>query len=317
MKTGRQWTRYIGPVLGLGLFIAAVFVLRQMLKEYPPSAILKEIHSLSSKRLLLAGALMVLSYFVLSLYDVLALRHLGIKLPFRRAAFAGFVGFAFSNSVGYSTLSGGAVRYRFYSGWGLSGLDTTLVILFNGVTLGLGACTLAGICLLFDPVGLPQLARLGQHANQIAGGLALTVAPVYLGACLLFRRPIRLRGLCFTAPKFKIGAQQTLLACIDLSLAAAVLYFLIPHSDRLPFSQFLSAFVLAIVAGIISQLPGGLGVFETALFMLLPDTVSKSAVLGGLVAYRGVYHLVPLATAAALLGGHELLARFFWSSPRE
>lgn len=41
-------------------------------------------------------------------------------------------------------LSGGTVRYRLYSGWGLSALEIGKMIIFNGLTFILGFLSVGG-----------------------------------------------------------------------------------------------------------------------------------------------------------------------------
>jgi uncharacterized membrane protein YbhN (UPF0104 family) len=59
----------------------------------------------------------------------------------------------------------------------------------------------------------------------------------------------------------------------------------------------------------ISQVPGGLGVFETVVLMLLPATIPAPTALGALLAYRAIYYLLPLLLAAVGFGLHEMWLR--------
>lgn len=66
---------------------------------------------------------------------------------------------------------------------------------------------------------------------------------------------------------------------------------------------------LAQIAGIISNVPGGLGVFETVLMLLLAPAVEADGLLGSLLVYRVIYYLTPLLMGVVLLGGYELYQR--------
>src|SRR5207244_3344284 len=94
------------------------------------------------------------------------------------------------------------------------------------------------------------------------------------------------------------------------TIAAAVLYILLPDQLPLPFIRFLGIFLLAQVAGVVSNVPGGLGVFEAVCLVFLAPYYSASQILGALVAFRCTYYLLPLFEAPrffATLGGAALL----------
>jgi phosphatidylglycerol lysyltransferase len=93
-------------------------------------------------------------------------------------------------------------------------------------------------------------------------------------------------------------------------MAAGVLYILLPSSQINMFA-FLAVFLLAQVAGIISQVPGGLGVFESIMILFLSTTLSADLVLGALIAYRGLYYILPFIAGALLLAYEE------WKAKRE
>jgi uncharacterized membrane protein YbhN (UPF0104 family) len=94
-------------------------------------------------------------------------------------------------------------------------------------------------------------------------------------------------------------------ATVDWLLAASVLFSLLPRTLGISYPAFVALFLVAYVAGIASNVPAGLGVFETVFLLLLPESASDAAVLGSLVAYRALYYLLPLVVALALLGAHE------------
>ena len=98
------------------------------------------------------------SYLLLTGYDTLGLRYARHALPYRRTALASFVGYAFCNTVGYSLVSGGSVRLRLYSGWGLSTLAITKVIAFCSVTFWLGFMAVGGVVFVAEPLAVPALA---------------------------------------------------------------------------------------------------------------------------------------------------------------
>src|SRR6478672_11406128 len=121
-------------------------------------------------------------------------------------------------------------------------------------------------------------------------------------------RPIRLFGYRLHLPRPRTAVAQILLSVADLSLVAAVLYSCLPHASSVGYPHVLAVFVLAFVAGLISHVPGGLGVFDAVVLVGLSTRLPADQILAGLLAFRVVYHLIPLVSAGALFGAVEVLA---------
>ena len=119
--------------------------------------------------------------------------------------------------------------------------------------------------------------------------------------------PLRWRKIVIPVPSGRIAFAQIGVACADLLCAAGVLYVLLPQQAEIGFAAFAGLFLIAIAAGIISNVPGGVGVFESVLLLLF-RSVPADHLLGALLAYRLIYYLTPFAVALALLGVHELWA---------
>src|SRR5262249_38168200 len=136
--------------------------------------------------------------------------------------------------------------------------------------------------------------------------LALAVYLTYSTA----RRGRRVTAFGFelAIPPLRLTAAQIGISMLDWLLAAAVLYALLPH-DGLSFGHLLGAYMLSTILGLISNVPGGLGVFDTAIVVLLRRYLPPDAILGCVLAYRILYYLVPMGVALALFAGYELLQR--------
>jgi phosphatidylglycerol lysyltransferase len=93
---------------------------------------------------------------------------------------------------------------------------------------------------------------------------------------------------------------------LDWSLAAAVLYVLLPSGLPFGYLSFVGLVGLANLGGLISNVPGGIGVFEAVILLAVPDPSASAAVAAALIAYRLIYYLLPLVVAALLLGGQQL-----------
>jgi phosphatidylglycerol lysyltransferase len=297
------------PLLSLFFFALALWLLHRELRDFHYREVIRFLESLTADRALLALGLTACSYLTLTGYDALAFLDLGKRLAYWKLAFASFTGYALSNSLGFSLLTGTPLRVRLYSGWGLTAVEITRVMLFGYVTFWLGFFGLSGTTFLFAPLAVPSSLHLGVATAQPLGAVFLALVVVYLAASVWWRRPVSLKGMELALPRPPIAAAQVAIASLDWALAAAVLYVLLPSSWNLAFLTFLSTFLFAQVAGLLSQVPAGLGVFETLMVLLLPHELPRPQLLAALVAFRGVYYFLPLLTAAAALGVHEVVRR--------
>jgi phosphatidylglycerol lysyltransferase len=295
------------PFLGLGLFALAAVVLHRQLHTYRLHDILAQVHAIPSGRIWAAVLLTVCSYLVMSGYDLLALRYIRHPLPVAKTALTSFLGYAFSNNIGFSMIAGASVRYRLYSAWGLSAVEITQVVLFCTASLWLGFFGLSGAVFAFEPLVLPQSLQWPMATVRPLGGILLAAAAVYWAVTLFGKKEWSFREWRFALPSWRLAGAQMVIASTDWLLAGAVLYALLPQNVSVGFAHFLEIFLLAQLAGLISQVPGGLGVFESVILLLVPAGTAAPLVIGALVVYRGIYYLLPLITATVVLGIEEVL----------
>jgi phosphatidylglycerol lysyltransferase len=297
--------RYLGPLIAVILFAAALWVLHRQLAEHRLVDVVREVGAIPVSKLLFAVGLSALGYLVLTGYDALSLRYVHHPLPYHRVALAAFVAYAFSHNIGLGLLTGGSIRYRLYSAWGLSAGEVTRVVGFGALTLGLGFVAVAGAVLILEPLRLPDLFRLPLVSLRPVGVAFLLVAIGYVLWTAVRRRPITIRGWQIALPSPLLALSQIAIASLDWGIAAAVLYALLP-TTALSYPEFLGVFLIAAGMGILSHIPGGLGVFETVVLLLLPPRLPTPAVFGALLAYRIIYYFLPLGIAAVLLASHEI-----------
>jgi uncharacterized membrane protein YbhN (UPF0104 family) len=301
----------IAPLLGVVLFGMAVWALYHQLKSNSIDDILGAFRTIPAHRIGLAILLTVLGYAILTAYDYLALKYVHHAIGYGRIALAAFIGYAFSNSIGHSFLTGGGVRYRLYSQWGLSGIDVVKVVVVAHVTFYLGMLVLIGLGCVVEPrpiaheVHLPEPAVIGLGA----GMLGLVIG--YLVWTTIRKAPVRIRQISFEIPSLRFSAAQLIVASLDMALMAGVLWALLPTApeSHMAFFGFLGLFMVAQVVAVGSQVPGGLGVFEMIILHVMGDQAGEPEVLAALLIYRLVYFIGPLALGAALLGLHELHVR--------
>jgi len=292
------------------LFLAALAILYHELRIYHVRDILENIREISSYHVCLAILLTITGYFLMTGYDFLALRYIDHPLPYSKIGFASFIGYAFSNNLGLSLISGGTVRYRFYSLWGLSAIEITEIITFCSLTLWLGFFTLAGIVFLMEPGILTDQLNLPFHSVSSLGLIFLALVAAFAFLTLIIKKPFEIKDWEFPIPSFRMALSQITVASLDWAIAGSVIYILLPSIPGLSFFRFLCIFLAAQIAGITSQIPGGLGVFETVVILLIPPEVPRHQLMGSLLAFRGIYYLFPLVTAAFLLGVQEVFQRW-------
>jgi phosphatidylglycerol lysyltransferase len=306
-----SWFQRLGwlpHVVSLLLFALAIWAIHRELAAYRPADLLAHLAAIPTSALALAVIAAALGYGALTLFDPLALRYFGKGLPYRQTGLASFIGYAFSHNLGLGWLSGGAVRYRLYSVWGLSSLDIGGILAFNTVTTFLGLGTILALACLGEPAEVAAILRLPRPAVVVIGLALVGAIAGYLLASALRRAPLRVARWQLNLPPPAVAAAQIGVSLLDWTLAAAVLYVLLPPGLPLGFLPFVGLFGLANLGGLISNVPGGIGVFEAVVLLAVPDAGASGAVAAALIGYRLIYYLLPLVVAALLLGAHQFLA---------
>jgi phosphatidylglycerol lysyltransferase len=301
----RKILHTFGYVLCLGLFVAAIFILHKELKHYRYHDIILTIRQMPARWLILAAVLTFADYFLLTFYDRLALFYLNRKIPYPRVALASFIGYVFNHNMTF--LGGGTARYRLYSVLSVPTYEIAKLILFCSITFWLGVVTLGGTTFVLNPPSLPESIQLPLASLRTIGGVFLGLSAGYVLLVSLRHKSLRISGWDFERPSAPVAAAQVILGVSDLFLASMVLYVLLPAGHRPEYGTFLGVYLFAIVAGLISSVPGGLGVFDTVILLLLKPLVPPPAILGALMLYRVIYYLVPFGLATILLGLHETI----------
>ena len=296
----------LGVLAGAAVFCLAIWSLHHELAALHYHDILLSLAAVPRSQLLVAILFTVLGYAALIGYDWLSLRYVQRPLATRRVAFVGFIAYAISQSLGFPMVLGGTVRYRFYSAWGLSSADIALAVGFSLVMWWLGVVTIGGVVLLVNPHATPELLGLPMASLATIGILLLLLVAAYLLASFVRTAPLRALGWEFRLPRPSLAVAQVVLSALDWALAGAVLYAVLPSGHHVPFGAFLSAFVLAQVVGMVSHVPGGLGIFESVIVLVMKEEIPSAGLVSALLVYRVVYYLVPLAAAIVLLAMHEV-----------
>ncbi len=296
--------RYLSALVPFALFCAALVALHRLGGEFHLRDILAEFAAIEHWRILAAIALAAGSYLVLTGYERLALGYVGRTLPWSKYALTSFVSYAVGHNVGVAALSGGATRYRIYTPLGFGAAEIARIVAFCTITFALGATTLAGVSLIANAGEASSLLHSTTQLSVTLGVLALCTVAAYLLACTLRRAPFEWRGVSVQLPTLGTALCQLVLAAADLALASAALFVLLPASADVSYLAFAGLYMVALAASLLSLVPGGLGVFESIVVLLLPG-VPAPQMLGSLLAYRLIYYALPFGIALLLLSAHE------------
>ncbi len=298
-----------GPLLGVALFGLAIGILHHELAAHPFRDVLRHLSAISGGSIALSLVLTAAGYLALTGYDALSFHWIRHSLAYSRIALASFIAYVFSHNVGLSFFGGSAVRYRMFTSWGVTPGELARIIPFNVITFWLGFLTLAGVVLTLQPVTFPSQWQPLIATSRPLGIAFLAGLCLYLAQSLRRDRTLKVRGFEIALPGPGTTAAQMAISSIDWALAAGVFYALLPPAPDLTFPHLLGMFLLAQVAGVVSHVPAGLGVFETMMVLLLSPWLPGDAVLGTALAYRLAYYLLPLAVAIVLFAGFELRER--------
>ncbi len=297
----------IGLVVSLTIIAVAVVVLYHILREIDPDELIDAIEATNWRTFLIAGLFVAAGYLTLTFYDLFALRTIGrSEVPYRVAALAGFTSYAVGHNVGASVFSGGAVRYRIYSGWGLSVIEVTKICFVAGLTFWLGNATVLGLGILQAPQAARALDQLPLWTNRLLAIIILALLAAYVAWVWVKPRVIGREGWQVTLPGGPLTLLQIAIGIVDLGCCAAAMYMLVPDEPNLGFVTVAVIFVAATLLGFASHAPGGLGVFDAAMLVALWQ-FDKEDLLAGLLLFRLLYYIVPFVLSLAVLGAREIL----------
>jgi uncharacterized membrane protein YbhN (UPF0104 family) len=288
-------------VAALALALAA-FLLYWVLRRYSLAGIVAAVAAIPARHVALAACCAAGSYLTLTLFDALALRYVGRSLRYPRVALASFVALSIGHNIGLAALSSGALRYRFYSGWGIGAGDVARIIVFCGVTVGLGLAVLAGGALLAQPALGTRALGLPESAVRAVAAIALLAVAAYLAAACGPVRVVRIRRWRLPMPTPPLAAAQVLIGALNFTLVAATLHQVLSDAGEVQFFSVAAAYAIANLAALITHVPGGWGVLEAVVILLLPGIDP----IGALIVYRVIYYLVPFALGTGLLALAEL-----------
>jgi uncharacterized membrane protein YbhN (UPF0104 family) len=300
------WNR-LGIALSVGIIAVAAIVLYRILRGIAFDEVVLALRRTPVRTVVLAGLLVACAYFTLTFYDLFALRTIGKHhVPYRIAALAGFTSYSIGHNVGLTQLTGGAVRYRIYSVWGLTVIDVAKICFVSGLTFWLGNATVLGLGIAVEPGAASALDRLPALLNRLVAVATLAMLAAYVAWVWHKPRVIGRAKWEVTLPGGPLTLVQILIGIADLGCCALAMYVLLPDEPHIAFVTMAVIFVTATLLGFASAAPGGLGVFDAAMFVALWQ-FDREGLLAGLLLFRVLYYIVPFAIALTMLGIRE-----FW-----
>jgi len=295
--------RFVFKLLFVAAIMGAGYLLYRTWSQYSFDDVMRALMSIPKTNLALGLLFAACSYFCLACNDWLGVRYAGKPLPFRQTALASFTGLSIGHNVGLAALSSGAVRYRFYSRWGLGPEKIAKIIVFCGATVALGLSTLAAVGLYLRPDDAAKMTGLGASAISVMALACLVFPVLYLVLSATLRKPLRIKRWHFDMPIFRLAIGQVVVGTVNFAFVAACLHQMLSALGDAPYLKVATASITANIAAIISHVPGGLGVLEATIVHVLPGAESIAAV----IAYRVIYYFIPLAIGIPLFIASEFI----------
>ena len=305
VTTLQRWKPWLIGAVVIVITALLVHTLRGLLLEFSYGDLLDAIRATDGSALGLALLATLVSFLALTGYDSSSLRYVGAPVSYRVAAQTSFIAYALSNTVGLGVLTGGAVRLRLYGAAGVEAGAISRAIAFNAVAFMLGISVVGAAALLWGATSVAPALRIPAPILQVGASLILAGATFLIILCRDGRERRLFGRFTLRLPSASLALQQLLISAVDIAATAAVLWFLLP-TGAIDFPAFVGFFAIAVVAGVLSHVPGGLGVFEAVMLLALREHVPAESLAAALILYRLIYYVLPLLVALALLTVHEV-----------
>jgi uncharacterized membrane protein YbhN (UPF0104 family) len=301
------WKR-LGIAASLLIIAFAVTTLVRTLKGVDTGVILTALADITPGHIALAGLCVLGAFCTLTFYDFFALRTIGMKhVPYRIAALSSFTSYSIGHNIGATMFTGGAIRFRIYSDYGLNAIDVAKICFLSGLTFWLGNTFVLGIGMAVHPWAASAMDQLPPAVNRlIAFGVIAAIVAYFVWLTLGDeRRELGQNGWKVVLPSARLTLLQILIGVVDLGFCALAMYLLMPAQPAIDFISLAVVFILATLLGFASHAPGSLGVFDAAMLVALPE-FGREQLLATLVVFRILYFMIPFGLAISIMGAREL-----------
>ena len=301
------WKR-LGIAASLLIIALAIRTLARTLKGVDKGVILSALADITPGHIALAALCVVCAFCTLTFYDFFALRTIGKKaVPYRIAALSSFTSYSIGHNLGATVFTGGAIRFRIYSDYGLNAIDVAKICFISGLTFWLGNLVVLGIGMTYHPGAASEMDLLPAELNRLIalgclGGIVVYFVWLMTGK---ERRQLGQHGWKVVLPSARLTLVQILIGVVDLSFCAMAMYLLIPPEPHIDFLSLAVVFILATLLGFASHAPGSLGVFDAAMLVALPQ-FGREQLIATLLVFRVLYFVIPFTIAISIMGTREI-----------
>src|SRR5437763_9954448 len=303
----KQVLHKLGVAISVTVIGIACYVLYHMLRGIDTNEVVEAIKSTEIRQIVLAALFVAAGSFTLTVYDLFAVRAIGHSdIPYRINALAAFTRYSIGHNVGASVFTGGAVRYRIYSNWGLNAIDVAKICFLAGLTFWLGNAAVLGLGIAYHPEAASAIDQLPPWLNRV---LAVAIILALVGYVVWVWSQPRAVGRgpwSVLLPGGPLTLLQIAIGIVDLSFCALAMYVLVPDEPNLGFVVVAVIFVSATLLGFASHSPGGLGVFDAAMLVGLWQ-MDREDLLAGMLLFRVLYYIAPFVFSLVLLMVRELV----------
>jgi glycosyltransferase 2 family protein len=303
----RQILHKVGVAVSITVIGIACYVLYHMLRNIDTFEVLEAIKSTEPRSIALAALFVAAGYFTLTFYDLFAVRTIGRgDIPYRINALAAFASYSIGHNVGASVFTGGAVRYRIYSAWGLNAIDVAKICFIAGLTFWLGNAAVLGIGIAYHPEAASSVDQLPSWLNRLIAIAIIIGLVAYVVWVWVKPRNVGRGPWTVVLPDGPLTLLQIAIGIVDLGFCALAMYTLVPDEPNLGFVVVAVIFVSATLLGFASHSPGGLGVFDAAMLVGLWQ-MDKEDLLAGMLLFRVLYYIAPFVISVILLTFREVI----------
>ena len=300
------WKR-LGIAASLLIIAFAINTLVRTLKGVDTSVILTALTEIPPGHIALAALCVVCAFCTLTFYDFFALRTIGKRhVPYRIAALSSFTSYSIGHNIGATVFTGGAIRFRIYSDYGLNAIDVAKICFLSGLTFWLGNLVVLGVGMTYHPWAATAMDMLPEAINRLIGIGCLSGIVAYFVWLLLGenRRELGQNGWKVVLPSARLTLVQVLIGVIDLGFCATAIYLLVPAQPHIDFLSLAVVFILATLLGFASHAPGSIGVFDAAMLVAMPQ-FGREQLLATLLVFRVLYFVIPFSIAISIMGTRE------------
>ncbi|MBI5264631.1 MAG: UPF0104 family protein [Bradyrhizobium sp.] len=306
----KKWIgwRRLGVAASILIIAFAITTLIRTLKGVDTSVILTALADIPHGQIGLAALCVFCAFCTLTFYDFFALRTIGKKhVPYRIAALSSFTSYSIGHNIGATVFTGGAIRFRIYSDYGLNAIDVAKICFLSGLTFWLGNIFVLSIGMAWHPAAASAMDQLPDAINRLIafGGLAGILAYLAWLSMGEKRRELGQKGWKVVLPSAPMTLVQILIGVIDLGFCAMAMYLLMPAQPPIDFLSLAVVFILATLLGFASHAPGSIGVFDAAMLVALPE-FGREQLLATLLVFRILYFIIPFGLAISIMGTREL-----------